>query len=102
MDDNKTDHQTHSVPFSKYSTPIQAIGMANKMTLNKVRNKKGFGLFIPCIALHVIILIATKGKEKDTILKKLTPSDITFGSFVNIDNKNGEKIKKIIPNINEI
>ena len=78
IDDNRTAHQTQSVCLLKYSTPIHAIGIANMITRNKVKNKKGLGLFIPCIALHVIILIAINGSEKETILKNLTPSKITF------------------------
>ncbi len=61
MDDNSTDHQTQVVPNSKYFTPIQAIGMAINITRNRVKNKNGAGLSMPCIALHVIIPIATKG-----------------------------------------
>ncbi len=82
IDEIRTDHQTQFVPYSKYFTPIQAIGIAIKITLKSVRKRKGVGLSIPCIALHVIIPIATNGYVKAHILKYLIASSIVFGSLV--------------------
>ena len=61
IDEINTDHQTQVVPHVKYFTPTHAIGIAIKITRRSVRKRKGVGLSIPCIALHVIIPIATNG-----------------------------------------
>ena len=74
IEDNRTDHHTHSVVLFRYRTPIQAIGTAIKITLKSVRKRNGAGLSIACITLHVIMPIATNGYVKAQILKYFTHS----------------------------